>query len=97
MDLIFRAIKEHLFFLISMVQGFLTGMTAAQILERMGFLSFGTPMKNLIAYCVVIFLIMLIYALYAVLFDVLGKKIRLYIGLALLIFALAADAYYIPV
>ena len=72
-------------------------MTAAQILERMGFLSFGTPMKNLIAYCIVIFLIMLIYALYAVLFDVLGKKIRLYIGLALLIFALAADAYYIPV
>ena len=97
MDLIFRAIKEHLFFLISLVQGFLTGMTAAQILERMGFLSFGTPMKNLIAYCVVIFLGMLIYALYAVLFDVLGKKIRLYIGLALLIFALAADAYYIPV
>ncbi len=72
-------------------------MTAAQILERMGFLSFGTPMKNLIAYCVMIFLGMLVYALYAVLFDVLGKKIRLYIGLALLIFALAADAYYIPV
>ena len=72
-------------------------MTAAQILERMGFLIFGTPMKNLIAYCVVIFLGMLVYALYAVLFDVLGKKMRLYIGLALLIFALAADAYYIPV
>ena len=72
-------------------------MTAAQILERMGFLSFGTPMKNLIAYCVVIFLGMLVYALYAVLFDVLGKKMRLYIGLALLIFAFAADAYYIPV
>lgn len=72
-------------------------MTAAQILERMGFLSFGTPMKNLIAYFVVIFLVMLVYVLYVVLFDSLSKKKRLYIGLALLIFALAADAYYIPV
>ena len=97
MDLIFRAIKKYLFFLISIVQGFLTGMTAAQILERMGFLSFGTPMKNLIAYFVVVFLVMLVYGLYVVLFDSLSKKKRLYIGLALLIFAFATDAYYIPV
>ncbi|BDC97139.1 hypothetical protein [Treponema saccharophilum] len=90
----FRKISDilHSFvgFYLSLILGLFSGLRAALLLDDAGILAhfFGTSMKKLAAFCVTIFLVMLVYALFWLFSKQLSRKAKIIIGLILWTLAL---------
>ena len=85
-DLIFSEIGFYL----SLLLGVFSGLKLASLLDDAGVLAhfFGTSMKKLAAFCVTIFLVMLVYALFWLFSRQLSRKAKITIGLILWTLAL---------
>ncbi len=92
MDL--KKISDSIFsevgFYLSLILGVFSGLKFASLLDDAGVFVyfFGTSMKKLAAFCVTIFLVMLVYALFWLFSRELSRKAKITIGLILWILAL---------
>lgn len=89
-DLIFSEIGSEVGFYLSLILGVFSGLKLASLLDDAGILAhfFGTSMKKLAAFCVTIFLVMLVYALFWLFSRELSRKAKIIIGLILWTLAL---------
>ena len=90
----FRKISDSIFsevgFYLSLLLGVFSGLKLASLLDDAGVFAyfFGTSMKKLAAFCVTIFLVMLVYALFWLFSRELSRKAKITIGVILWILAL---------
>lgn len=77
-------------FYFSLILGVFSGLKLASLLDDAGVFAyfFGTAMKKLAAFCVTIFLVMLVYALFWLFSSSFSRKVRISIGLVLWLWAL---------
>lgn len=77
-------------FYLSLILGVFSGLKLASLLDDAGVFAyfFGTSMKKLAAFCVTIFLVMLVYALFWLFSRELSRKAKITIGVILWILAL---------
>ena len=73
-----------------MIMGMFSGLKTARMLDDAGVFDriFGSPMRNLAAFCVTIFLVMLVYALYWGLSERFSRRAKILIGAILWCWAL---------
>ncbi len=78
---------------ILMILGLFPGMILARNLDECGLLNFGSPMKNLAAFCIVIFLTMLFYVLFPILIAPKLPAVPRFVGFVAL-FSISAVCFY---
>ena len=89
-DLHWSNITRSVGFYLSLILGVFSGLKLASLLDDAGVFAyfFGTSMKKLAAFCVTIFLVMLVYALFWLFSRELSRKAKITIGVILWILAL---------
>lgn len=83
-------LKSYAGFYLSLILGVFSGLKLASLLDDAGVFAyfFGTSMKKLAAFCVTIFLVMLVYALFWLFSRNFSRKVKIVTGVILWILAL---------